>query len=103
MRIGRRDRQITLQRFTESADWSGEKVKTWADLATVWAHRKTQSGKEALQANQPATEQTVVFNIRYYALTTLDRVLYEGKIYDITALNEVGRRKEVELICKANG
>jgi SPP1 family predicted phage head-tail adaptor len=76
-----------------------ENVPEWTNLATVWAHLKTVSGKEALSSEQIVASNTAVFNIRYRTLTTQDRVLCEGKVYQIESLNELGRKKELELIC----
>jgi hypothetical protein len=42
---------------------------------------------------------TAVFNIRYRAVTPKDRVVLDGKVYDIQSVNELGRKKELELIC----
>jgi SPP1 family predicted phage head-tail adaptor len=99
LRIGRRDKRVTLQRFTATPNAYNELEKSWQDLDTVWAHLKTQSGKEALSAGQELASTTVVFNIRFKALTTQDRVLHNGQAYDIESLHELGRRKELELIC----
>jgi SPP1 family predicted phage head-tail adaptor len=98
MRIGRRDRRITIQRFTETRNAFNEIEKAWADLHTVWAHVRTQSGKEALSAEQPTASSVVVFNIRHKALTAKDRIVYNNQTYDIQSLNELGRRKELEII-----
>jgi SPP1 family predicted phage head-tail adaptor len=99
VRIGRRDRKIIVQRYAETRNAYNEVEKEWADLYTIWAHLKTQSGKEALSAEQVVSSNTAVFNIRYKSLTTQDRVLCEGRVYDIQSLNELGRKKELELIC----
>lgn len=77
----------------------GEKEHTWTDLYTVWAHKKTQSGREALQAEQVVASNIVVFNVRFLNLTTQDIIKFEGRVYDIQSLNEIGRRKELEIIC----
>jgi SPP1 family predicted phage head-tail adaptor len=99
LRIGRRDRRVVVQRFAESRNAFNEIEKAYTDLYTVWAHVKTQSGKEALQAEQVVASNIVVFNIRFLPITTQDVLLYNGQVYDIQSLNEIGRRKELELIC----
>jgi SPP1 family predicted phage head-tail adaptor len=99
LRIGRRDRRVVVQRFAESRNAFNEIEKSYTALYTVWAHVKTQSGKEALQAEQVVASNVVVFNIRYVPITTQDVLVYNGQVYDIQSLNEIGRRKELELIC----
>jgi SPP1 family predicted phage head-tail adaptor len=99
MRIGRRDKKVTIQRMTPGRNLYNENVPEWTNLATVWAHLKTVSGKEALSSEQVVASNTAVFNIRYRTLTTQDRVLCNGQIYQIESLNELGRKKELELIC----
>jgi SPP1 family predicted phage head-tail adaptor len=99
VRIGRRDRKVTVQRMTQGRNQYNEIVPEWTDLATVWAHLKTLSGKEALSSEQVVATGTAVFNIRYRSLTTQDRVLCEGSVYQIESMNELGRKKELELIC----
>jgi len=99
MRVGKRDRRIVVERYTEIRNAYNEAEMQWAPLLNVWANLRTQSGKEALQAEQVVASDVVVFNIRFAALTTKDRVCYNGKVYDIQHLNEIGRQKELELIC----
>jgi SPP1 family predicted phage head-tail adaptor len=99
MRIGRRDKKVTIQRMTQGRNSYNEIVPEWTNLYTVWAHLKTLSGKEALSSEQIVASNTAVFNIRYRFLTTQDRVLCEGRIYQIESLNELGRKKELDLIC----
>lgn len=88
-----------MQRATETRNTYNEIEKTFATLYTVWASKRTQSGREALQAEQVVASNTVVFNVRFIPITTQDVVLYEGQLYDIQSLNEIGRKKELEIIC----
>lgn len=99
MRAGRLDRRITIQRFTETRSKYNESIRSWADLYTVWASKRTQSGREALQGEQVVASNTVVFTIRHKAITPQDRILFEGQTYDIKSLNELGRREGLEIIC----
>jgi SPP1 family predicted phage head-tail adaptor len=102
VRAGKLDRKITVQRASETRNAYNEIEPVWADLFTVWASKKTQSGREALQAEQVVASNTVVFAIRYKAITTKDRVIFEGQTYDITSLNELGRREGLEIITTAH-
>jgi SPP1 family predicted phage head-tail adaptor len=102
MRIGRRDQRITVQRFVESRNVFNEIEKGWVSIGELWAHHKTQSGKEALQAGQIVSSEVSVFNIRYTSITVQDRLIAGDKIYDIQAINPLGRRKELELLSAYN-
>jgi SPP1 family predicted phage head-tail adaptor len=106
VRAGQLDRKIEIQRYAPNRDeTSGEIVPGWATLYTVWASKKQQSGREAIRAEQLVASQTVVFTIRYKDVQPKDRVLFEGRYYDIKSINELGRKEGLELITegKDNG
>ena len=98
MNPGRMDRQVTLQRFTVTQSAIGEAVKTWSTLATVPAAYKPSPGGEPVNGDKVEAELPVVFTIRYYSgLNPKDRLQYEGTVYNILAVTEVGRRHLMEL------
>lgn len=95
MRAGELDRRITIASFTESQNAYGEPVKTWNTLATVWANVKPASGREFFNSNQRVAEVDTIFKIRYRDdVTPQMRVLYNGSIYDIKSILEIGGREE---------
>lgn len=101
------DRRITLQRFTATQDpGSGENVETWSDLATVWAAYKPVSDGEKMQAGEVSATLSARFTIRYDSawadLSALDRVMFEGRTFDIFGTKEVdGRRQFLEITTSA--
>ena len=98
-RIGQLDRKINILRAEITRDAYNAEIKTWPLLHEhVWASVRQQSGKEALQGEQVVASQVVVFTIHYKELLTTDRISYQGKTYDIQSLNEIGRRKQLEII-----
>ncbi len=99
MRAGGLDRRVTLQRKTVVQDPdSGADIETWADLATVFAQVRQQSGKEYLAAGGIGASVRVVFYLRYFPdLTVLDRVSYSDRLHNIEEVREIGRRDGVEL------
>ena len=98
MNPGRMDRQVTLQRFTVAQTGIGEPLKSWSTLATVPAAYKPSPGGEPVNGDKVEAELPVVFTIRYYSgLNPKDRLQYEGTIYNILAVTEVGRRHLMEL------
>lgn len=92
------DRRITLQRASSTQDaGSGESVTSWSDLATVWASRRRASARETLAAAEISGEVSDVFEIRYDSawsdLDVRDRLIFEGRTYEITSVDEIQRRQ----------
>lgn len=97
MRAGKLDRRLTIRRYTASTDNFGGEAKTWGDVATVWAQQRPIRGDERFSVQQVAGRKVQTFHIRYYgSLTTADRVLYEGREYNVTDVRELGRREVTE-------
>lgn len=101
MRAGRLDRRITIQTGTVSQNALGEYVTTWADDATVWAEAMALRGREYFAAQQVNASVTTKFTIRWRALSPLNRILYDGKTYDIEHVVELGRRAALEIFATA--
>lgn len=95
------DRRITLQRGTSTTDAAGTPVTTWADLATVWASRRRASARETLASAEVSAAITEVFEIRWDSawsdLNPLDRLVFEGRVYDIAGVAEIGRREGLRI------
>lgn len=103
MRAGRMDRQVTLQTRSVTRNAQGEDVATYVDLATVWAEKIDLRGREFFAAQQSRAEVTTRWRIRWRTdLTSVDRLLHEGRVYDVVAPPaEVGRRQGLELVTTA--
>lgn len=98
LRAGKLDRQITLERQTETVAVSGAVSKDWAIIATVRAELVQQSAEEFLSGFGEADKGGAVFRIRYLAgITTVDRVGYDDAVYDINEVTELGRHRALEL------
>lgn len=94
---------ITIQRKVSVSDGMGGQAISWTDLATVRAHVKPLSGREALQAMQLQASITHRVYMRYRAdLTAADRLLMRGQPLQIRAvLNLEMRDRWLELSCDA--
>lgn len=102
MRAGRLDRRITFQRFASTQDEFGQPIETWSDYATVWARVEPLRGRERFEAQREHAEVDTRFHIRYRAdITVLDRIAYEGDLYDIEAVIETGRHQGLEILGRA--
>lgn len=102
MDAGKLDRRIVIERSVNLIDATGDQVEDWRELTKRWASFRTQGGREFLAADAERTEARAVFTIRYLdGLTLADRVVYRGRIYDIEAINEIGRREGQQLMTVA--
>lgn len=95
---GKRDRRITIQRKTGTGrnDFN-EVVPVWTDVATVWAEQRPNRGGERFAAQEVYGQSGLTFQIRYRAdLRVDDRIIHEGRIWNITDIRELGRRVVTE-------
>lgn len=100
---GALDRRITVQRYIETRDpIFNSVVHIWADHITdAPASVKTAAGREFLEGPQIVSERRAVFTIRFADVTVLDRVSFVGRLYNISDVREIGRRRFLELQCEA--
>lgn len=100
IKAGKLDRQITIERQTETVAASGSVSKAWTTLATVRAELVQLAAEEYLAGFGEADTGGAVFRIRYVAgITTADRVTFDGATYDIEEIAELGRKRGLELRC----
>lgn len=103
MRNGPRNRRITLLRRTVAArDANASAAQTFASYATPWAEKIDAGGREYTAAQQERAEIATRFKIRYRAdVAATDRITSDGLSYDITHIQEIGRREELMLFATA--
>ena len=103
------DRRIVIERAALTTNTYGERAETWGTYATVWAEisYKFGSGTESIQSDQILTKQPVSFIIRYSATTAgvipTDRVSYGGDLYQIEAIQEIGRAEGLRVVTTLRG
>ncbi len=103
MQIGRLDRRIVIEVNTPTRSTSGEEVDSWATFATVWAAVVPIRGKEFFDAAAVQSEIDTKFRIRWRDdLTTKMRISYDGNIYDIHSIVEIGRHAATEIMASAH-
>jgi SPP1 family predicted phage head-tail adaptor len=115
MRAGRLDRKIDIQRQTASQSPSGEPIESWTDIVKSWsASVRPLRGDERYSVPQEVASEQIQFEVRYSTvladLTPKDRIIYpalgEGeessgrRICDILAINEIGRRKGLQIVAQ---
>lgn len=103
MRAGKLDRRLTVLRFGETGrDALNQPIEGFSPVARVWAQQRPIRGEERFEAQQVAASQVMTFHIRYRKdLTVKDRVLYDGREWDIKDVREIGRRVVTEFDCVA--
>ena len=105
--IGRLDRQITFQTFTEAADAVGQMIKTWANLttdATVWARvERTRGSEEFVASHVELAKRTVTFVVRWRSeLTEEMRVVHNSQNWDIELIETIGREDMLKIRATAD-
>lgn len=104
VKVGDMDREITIQRSnTAISDYHNEEL-VWVDLETVWAKVDWQGGSETSENidKKLSVSQTsffVRFNEEFKSKRL--RVKYDGQLFDIVAVLEIGRQAFQELKTKA--
>lgn len=98
---GSLDRRVTFQRATVAANGFNEPVETWAELTTVYTYRRDASAAEAYRAQEVGADISSRFKVRYSELLAdlnpRDRLIWAGRIYNITAVREVQRLRWIEV------
>lgn len=97
-----------LQRATSTKNAIGEKVKTWATVAIVWAKKVERSGGEQVRNEQVQATKRVEVWLRaplpdeVSEPTTKDRVSVDGQTFNVEAvLDSDERGKGWILVCGA--
>jgi SPP1 family predicted phage head-tail adaptor len=97
MRSGELDRSIVIQARTETGrDAMNAPIFTWAKIHiadTIPAAIETAGGSERFFGQQLIAKTDKVFRIRYRSdVGPLNRIVYDGRDWDINATHELGRR-----------
>jgi head-tail adaptor len=106
MKLGKLDRRIRIERdgaptHNGYQNVSGEPVT----VATVWAQWMPGVGRERFANDENVATAPGVFVIRWSSrvrdVSPLDRVEFEGRMYDIGRVEEIGRRVGLRIFATA--
>jgi SPP1 family predicted phage head-tail adaptor len=103
---GSLDRLVQFRRFTVSSGAFGA-TETWADHGVEHpASRRDISDGERWRAGEVQAQVTTRFIVRWSAFTSAitpkDRLVCEGRTYEIVGIKEgSGRRQWIEITCAA--
>lgn len=92
MNIGRLDRKIVIESYTETKNEYGESVGDYSTYHTCFAHVQKAGGNEREEGQKKTATNKVKFKIRFFdGIDETMRVVYNGKYYDIREIQELGR------------
>lgn len=99
---GKLRHRVAIERATFAQNSLGENVPTWAILATVWGSVDPLRGREAFMIQQYQADADFRIRIRFYpGITTKDRLVYNGRVFNIININNLAERdRTLEIICK---
>jgi len=99
MRAGRLTNRIQIERAHLLVDDYGHARESWLPILTTRAEIKEASTTEFLTGPGEMDNSRAVFLIRFplVAITTADRLVMDGKAFNIVGLAEIGRRRGLEL------
>lgn len=104
MDAGKLDRRIKLQKQTLTQSAMGEFIVEWADVATVWARRLSSKGREFYSGGVQLGTEDAGFQIRHStdvaAVDQTWRIVFDGSMYDISSIDEVGRKGYLTIMAK---
>ena len=100
---GKLDRRVRIDARSMTQDAKGGEVETWAELATVWASRNDEAGREFFANQADQAELTTEFQIRHR--TDLDHTMRvvdvnTAEVWGIEAILQIGRKDGLGLMCK---
>ena len=110
LQAGDLDRRITFQRVTVTTGGAyNEPQEVWSDLVAVRAKRTDASAAEGYRAAEVGTQISTRFTVRWSSLVSsvspLDRLVFEGRTFNITGVREVAgaTRQWIEIDAVARG
>lgn len=107
MKAGKLDRRITIQRQGAATDNGIELVDgALEDYATRWASWKPANGREVFENLGREAKSAGTFWLRYDSTTSgtlpTDKVVFDGRYWDIQSITQIDRRDGVELLVVAD-
>ena len=98
---GKMDRRILFESPAFTKDNTGQRIASWESIISddgVWAMVHSDGGNEVFQSDKKTPERKRVFVTRYHPEVREDTsIVYEGYRYDITNIEEIGRREGLSI------
>ena len=101
MDVGTFDQRLVLQVANVTTDAFNEPIYTWVTLTTVWGMATPISDAERSRSNEIYATASYRFQIRYSSIVAnidaKDRVIWDGRTWDIIGVKAIGRDDRLEL------
>lgn len=98
---GRMRERVTVQRPVDVQSTFGEATLEWETMSTVWAQVRNLTARDLFAAQQAGTLATHRILMRFFVgLTPQCRLIWRGRIMEITSIIEGEDRREHELFAK---
>lgn len=101
--IGQMDRIVTIVKFNTTRNSTNEKEVTQEVISNPFAYMQDVSGTEDIEGKiryMVNKKFTIRYNPIVNDLKNQLGLLYEGKLYDVINVIEIGRRSHLQLIVK---
>jgi SPP1 family predicted phage head-tail adaptor len=96
--------RVTFQRTKQTEDTAGGFTESWIDIASVWAKIEPVKSYERFVAMQTETHVSHKITIRYNKdVTTAKRMLFDGRVFDITGVVNVNEDNIAMVITAIEG
>lgn len=99
------DRRIVIEQRDTEQDDTGEEIETWYKVREIFAGRKDVRAAERFAAQQSIAEIDTVFTVRWFPgleyRPDTYRVREGGRLYRVSGITEIGRRKGYEIAASA--
>ena len=93
--------RIMVQKKYLTYNSYNEPIETWKDSIELWADVINTGGGEFYAAQKLNAQTTAVFRTRYVSsISSLDRIRYGNRIFEILFINDVSER-HIELLISA--
>lgn len=101
---GKRDRLVTIERAAVTQNDFGEEIETWSEAFKEWARVFYGRGNERREAAADRAEMPITFavlsNSNSRTITAVDRIRFDGLIWNIEGVAPVSRR-DIEITAVA--
>lgn len=102
LKAGSLNHLVIIQRMGATTDALGQPIKTWAEVARVWADIRHPSGLATIRGDMQTSVVKASIRVRYRTDVAAGmRVLHGAVVYSIKAvLPDEARREHVDLVCE---
>lgn len=102
MQLGKLNKRVTIRRAAvPTRNAMNEPVQVWSDFGTFWAQPINQRNTERWQADQTSAQSERAWLVRWTdrtaTISPLDRLVCDGREFEITGAIEIGRRAAIEI------